>query len=290
MCRLFAAVVGVFVVEVETSSPCTDRYSSWVTDRSVFIRNDEPKHMQGLHVVCLWKSQGKFMIEAYKNAVEDELMRKHLEKSAFQSWKEFRKELKAALGFTLRHKWGHLSLRQPFGVYSESGKRMSKPSEVLAAGLVLVFEGGQWFWPPIRKGYVRQLPGTDFRLETLSVQPVVYKVQGFLKHEECDEIIKLGDGHMFESPVSLMDKDKGKAAKEFRTSTQARVSTSRSTTLQKIDHRVANLTRIPNTHNEEVQILRYKETQYYSAHLDNWDPASIPVAKLLLWNMVGGTE
>ena len=35
---------------------------------------------------------------------------------------------------------------------------------MLDAGLVLVVEGGQWFWPPVRIGYVRQLPGTPYML------------------------------------------------------------------------------------------------------------------------------
>lgn len=33
------------------------------------------------------------------------------------------------------------------------------------------------------------------------------------------------------------------------------------------------LTKVAVPHNEQVQILRYEKTQYYSAHLDNWDPA-----------------
>jgi prolyl 4-hydroxylase len=109
-------------------------------------------------------------------------------------------------------------------------------------------------------------------LLTLSVAPVLFKVRGFLKEKECEEIINIGENRMEESPVSLMDKDKEKGAKEFRTSTQARISWAESDTLRRIDSRVAKLTKVPKTHNEEVQILRYKETQYYSAHLDNWDP------------------
>lgn len=77
---------------------------------------------------------------------------------------------------------------------------------------------------------------------------------------------------MFNSPVSLMDKDKGKEAKEFRTSTQARLNHRQYPILQDIDLRVSKLTHVPKSYNEEIQILRYEKTQYYSAHLDNWDP------------------
>merc|ERR1712194_338986 len=89
---------------------------------------------------------------------------------------------------------------------------------------------------------------------------------------EVEQIVALGKGKMGASPVSLMDADKGKAAKEFRTSTQAQIRSSGSPTLQVLDQRISKLTRVPVSHNEAVQILRYEKDQYYSGHLDNWDP------------------
>ena len=35
--------------------------------------------------------------------------------------------------------------------------------QVLEAALFLVIEGGQWFWPPVRVGFVRDLPGTPYQ-------------------------------------------------------------------------------------------------------------------------------
>lgn len=67
--------------------------------------------------------------------------------------------------------------------------------------------------------------------------------------------------------------DKGKESKEFRTSTQARLDRTESLMLREIDERISRLTKVPAPHNEQVQILRYEKTQYYAAHLDNWDPA-----------------
>jgi len=165
-----------------------------------------------------------------------------------------------------------LHYKQPFGIFEEHGQRLAFAEEALEAQLIFVIEGGQWFWPPVKIGYVRLVPGTSFELETLSVQPVLYRIRGFLEQDECEQIVSLGQGRMFNSPVSLMDKDKGKAAKEFRTSTQAQLPSSTSPLLGKIDNRIAHLTRVPVEHNEAVQILRYEKTQYYSAHLDNWDP------------------
>ena len=82
-------------------------------------------------------------------------------------------------------------------------------------------------------------------LETLSLVPLVFSISGFLAHEECDLIIENGKDRVEEppcqptlaslltqpwfidvilsqaSPVALMDKDKGKPATEWRTSSQA---------------------------------------------------------------------
>ena len=77
---------------------------------------------------------------------------------------------------------------------------------------------------------------------------------------------------MAASGVSLMDKDKGKAATEFRTST-THFLPSTTPEVAAIDTRVANLTRTPVSHQEFVQVLRYGHTQHYGAHTDYWDPA-----------------
>jgi len=109
-------------------------------------------------------------------------------------------------------------------------------------------------------------------LKTLSVQPLLFQVQGFLKDSECDEIIATGKSNLEKSPVSLMDKDKGRPAKDFRTSSQARAPAGGTPLLHKLNSRVELLTQVPKSHNEEVQILNYELGQYYAGHLDNWDP------------------
>ena len=42
--------------------------------------------------------------------------------------------------------------------------------------------------------------------------------------------------------------------------------------LRGIDDRVASLTRVPTTHQELVQVLRYEDGQKYDAHTDYFDP------------------
>ena len=67
---------------------------------------------------------------------------------------------------------------------------------MLEAQLVFALEGGQWLWPPVRIGFTRQLPELGLALTTLSVQPLLFKVRGFLQAEECDQAcLLLGAGY-----------------------------------------------------------------------------------------------
>jgi len=64
------------------------------------------------------------------------------------------------------------------------------------------------------------------------------------------------------------DRDKGTAHAQFRTSKQAWLSNSLSPLVKELDDRVSQLTRVPASHNEAVQLLRYGEGQYYHGHMD----------------------
>ncbi|CAE7876368.1 P4H4 [Symbiodinium necroappetens] len=259
-------------------SPCDERYADWLTDREQFERMDEPRYLQGLHVLCLWreKEDGPVFLEAQLNGIREENpFLSELPPDVIDAdWGAFRKHLQYLLHFTkATNEWGNFHLKQPFGLFEPGGRRLASTAEVLDAQLVLLFEGGQWFWPPVRVGYVRALPGTTYELKTVSVQPVVFLVRGFLREEECQTIIAMGEANMSESPIVPMDTHhRDKATKEFRTSTQARLESSESPLLTELDHRISNLTRVPVHHNEEVQILRYRLGEFYAAHTDNFDP------------------
>ena len=76
------------------------------------------------------------------------------------------------------------------------------------------------------------------------------------------------------SGVSLKDADKGKAASNWRTSQSTFLAAHDDDILKEIEHRTASLTRIPRSHQEYVQVLRYGTTEKYDAHHDYFDPAS----------------
>jgi prolyl 4-hydroxylase len=64
-----------------------------------------------------------------------------------------------------------------------------------------------------------------------------------------------------------MDKDKGRPASDFRTS-QTTFLKSDDATILDIDDRTASLIRVPRTHQENVQVLRYGVGEHYDSHHD----------------------
>ena len=164
-----------------------------------------------------------------------------------------------------------------------------------AAGTLFLFAGGTFVHPGVRVGHRAVLRGVtgaaervddgegggggggDNRtvvIETLSLSPLVFSIDGFLRADECDYIRTHSAPHMANSGVSLMDKDKGKAATEWRTSTTYFMpSPEHPAVLKPIDERVAQLTRQPKPHQELVQVLRYEQGQKYDAHHDFFNPS-----------------
>lgn len=161
---------------------------------------------------------------------------------------------------------------------------------------ILLFEGGQWLWPAAYLGQVHHVPmgqapteqgdvattsrGTvpspppTVRLRVLSLRPRVLRAENFLTDEECAHIVQSAEGHMFTSGVAMKDADaaEGHKADEFRTSSQYSLSPGSTEELLALTRRVQSLTRVPATHTEQIQVLRYQPTQHYSAHHDFFDP------------------
>ena len=185
-------------------------------------------------------------------------------------------------------------LYQPAAIFNERGIRL-KTASLLAFGggaggaggaggeggarRLLCMEGGQWLWPPVDVGHVHEIadltaPGVITRVVTVSLQPLVVEVENFLNLEEAQHIVERAKPHMAKSGVALKDVDRGKAAKEFRTSSQYFLPTTRDALLERVDKRVMELTRIPISHAEYIQVLRYNHLEHYSAHHDFFDPAA----------------
>jgi prolyl 4-hydroxylase len=177
-------------------------------------------------------------------------------------------------------------LKQPWALFSPTGERLAGEQDgddenikepftrpLHSLGMFLLLEGGQWVWPGVRKGFVRHVRLDETRnatIETLSTHPLVFSVDGFLSHEECDWIRERAKPQMRQSGVSLMDHDKGRPATDFRTS-ETTFLTTKTPEIEEIDRRTSLLVRIPGSHQEPPQVLRYGLNAKYNQHTDYFD-------------------
>lgn len=220
-------------------------------------------------------------------------------------WSKMKEVLYDELGLVREGK-----LQQPWAVFTPSGERLIGERDevttdtdgvgsskhimntIVASGMIVAVQGGNWLWPGVREGYQRTIElapieksdittaasggggSRNVTIETLSLKPLVLSIKGFLSEEECDYIAKKAEPSLQYSGVSLKDADKGKAASNWRTSQSTFLSAHDDSVLMDIEYRTASLTRIPRNHQEYAQVLRYGHTEKYDAHHDYFDPAS----------------
>ena len=271
-----------------------------------------PRHTSGLHLgcACLSRDLQTVSFVVWVNGVNDSATSPPVEWSlgVDVDARSAKRRMAREIGLKRSsNNWGHLSLKQPWRIFSQRTRESvgyaprgffadsravddwAQAADDTGASAVMPFtvvEGGQWMWPGVRRGFVQNATIATgltngesssstvmVQLETLALQPLVFRVRNFLRLEERDAIIALAQGKMGSSPVSHMDHDVGVAAKKWRTSTQAWLSAAESPTLiAPIDARVASLTGVDVSHQEAVQVLRYQPGEFYSSHLDAWDP------------------
>ncbi|CAK0811076.1 unnamed protein product [Prorocentrum cordatum] len=185
-------------------------------------------------------------------------------------------------------------LYQDSGFFTPGGERLLQLSSLLKEPTLLMFEGGQWVWPTVRLGHTTELPGLRSpgevtHIRTVSLTPAVFEIDNFLLPDESEHIMQRVRHTIQKSPVAMKDADqaKAKAAKDFRTSSQEFLPTSGDDILAAVDERVQMLTRIPITHAEHIQVLRYNQMEHYSAHHDFFDPADYANNKnICIMNMI----
>lgn len=248
------------------------------------------KHaVPGYHVVCIDqfqnenKSAKEFMRLVYYLDGFWNLTTTQTFPAPFK-WKHIKFALQRKLKLVMKHKVGAY---QPWAIFTPMGQRIvdadfEDPENpemedlilqvLLKYQTVLVYEGGQFIWPGISIGFERlihlysimPLGDPDMadrhhvaKLETLSLEPLVFSVDHFLTDEECEYIQTEAEPTLEYSGVVLMDKDKGRPASDFRTSQSTFVSASGDEILLDIEYRTASLVRVPRQHQEDVQVLRY---------------------------------
>lgn len=154
-----------------------------------------------------------------------------------------------------KHKWVH----PPWGMFTVSGEPIKSLS--MARGLVLVFEGGQFVYPGMSVGHRREVEFGSRRLmlETLSLRPLVFGVDGFHADSDRKLMRKLAEPRlasqktMAGEQMTFLASDAGAG-------------------MRKIGQGIANLTRVPLTFQEEIQVLRRRANpEQRDVQRDWWD-------------------
>jgi len=264
--------------ELLSSQPCGA--SNYFTEKEVV----------GLHLICLDSSHGipevSYLVNIYQNSMNNptQFSISINEKDPYQY-----------ICRTLEKELQLLTKNQsinPWAMFTTTGEKILNLNDMLSTSTTLVYEGGSFIWPGVKVGHKQMIylndgnnnnnnnnqnvgtesEGEFLQMETLSMNPLIFSIDNFLSFDECDYIQLHASPHMASSGVSLMDKDIGKKATEWRTSETYFMASKNHDILKNIDHRVSSLTKVPISHQELVQVLKYGEGGKYDAHHDYFDP------------------
>lgn len=97
----------------------------------------------------------------------------------------------------------------------------------------------------------------------------VQEIPNFLTPEECDIIVQLSEPHLFESRIYSDKQDV--LSTESRQSKQCWLKDSDHPIIQKLSQKTAEITNIPITHQEPLQVVSYDKGGYFKPHYDPCD-------------------
>jgi len=161
----------------------------------------------------------------------------------------------------------------PWALLDTSGKKIEYLDG--ASGVAMIFEGGRWVWPGIREGFRRNVLVADskFTLTTLTLNPLAFTIDGFLRSNEAKHIISTAKPKLKPADVVLADSsaDEGSDIAEARTCSEAWVDRNDDAVLQSLSHRTAELTRAPLELQEDFRVLQYKPGQQFVEHTDYYE-------------------
>jgi len=135
-------------------------------------------------------------------------------------------------------------------------------------------------WPTFKEGYVHDTTGLtdrDIKITTLAIRPRIFLIENFLSDEEADALIsKSLEKGMQESSVYTSEKDKFIRENQVRTSSNTYLDpfADNFPILSNIRERAINITTLPYTYSEQLQVIHYNKNQHYHAHYD-WVPKHI---------------
>lgn len=241
------------------------------------------RSIKGLHVMCVTQSEtgAPERLCIFKDGADKETC----SHSVVLRGDETLGELADTVMSVIAPRWQPKPRAPMPAFFSASGRRLPTDQGLQQVGVpeyrqaLVLMQGGEWHWPPVREGFERPLHGFvrsgagHITMRTLSVFPRVFEVKSFIEEMECDRMLEKAGPHVQKSEVVLKDQDRHKEnVDEWRTSFNHFLQSAGDPVLEAMDHRVQNLTRISILHSELPQILKYTHQGRYDAHTDFFDP------------------
>jgi len=148
--------------------------------------------------------------------------------------------------------------------------------------VLLLFEGGVWRWPTIRKDYQRSVL-TGVQLRTVSRSPAVFVVLFDLSSVESigissstlSTVVTLAETRLGPSKINEQSGLSG-INKTIRSSEQTFLEYGFDKELINVRNATGRLLRASPEQLQHFQVLRYTEGQHYDLHRDYWDPREFP--------------
>ena len=129
-------------------------------------------------------------------------------------------------------------------------------------------------------GAVLQAGDREVQVLTSMLNPRVIVLGGLLSHEECDELVALARARLVRSETVKLDTGTSEV-NAARTSEGMFFHRGENSVCQRIEARIAALTKWPLVNGEGLQVLHYSPGAEYKPHYDYFDPAQPGTPKIL---------
>jgi len=110
-------------------------------------------------------------------------------------------------------------------------------------------------------------------VEPLSWTPRAFRLRRVLSHEECDDVVARARGGVRRSTV--IDSQTGVAKVDSIRTSKHTFLMREDDVVRKVYERLSEVTLLPWTHNEDMQVLSYAETETYKPHEDVGEDGSV---------------
>eukprot|EP00998_Keelungia_sp_KM082_P005576 NODE_1889_length_1190_cov_62.333020_g1873_i0.p1 GENE.NODE_1889_length_1190_cov_62.333020_g1873_i0~~NODE_1889_length_1190_cov_62.333020_g1873_i0.p1 ORF type:complete len:338 (+),score=18.68 NODE_1889_length_1190_cov_62.333020_g1873_i0:87-1100(+) len=149
--------------------------------------------------------------------------------------------------------------------FSEDGERSGVPAWSVLSTVSLGFTGGAWVWPGVAVGHKRSIPvpgPNAVTLTTLSLRPLIFSATHAMGKQHVTVLKAEATKLMKRSQVEDVD------FAAWRTSNTAWLPRDLDSSFGK---RIAQVTRVPQSHQEDTQVLQYHPGTKYGMHIDYFD-------------------